>query len=285
MTNEKLVTHYDNLKVANNAPIAVIRAAYRALVQQHHPDKCPDQALAERRIKIINKAYAVLSDPDQRRQHDAWIADQLAGCAAGDTQPAQASHAHARSEQQPSESAGAHRFLDSIRARVTKAGGMVERLALIGGAVLLVYVGFAEKQDRAVQPAARPAIEIPESVPAPTQSALPDIAAMEEATRCFWIYAPIAQVGREFPHDGLLQFAQARVRWFDAFLLAHKDDPDFDRTIEAGLYRHKTPSLHFHDALSEALATRDQRMFATAMDAALACDQSLGIPTQLVPRL
>lgn len=72
----KLVTHYDNLKVAYNAPDVVIRAAYRALVQQFHPDKCADRKLADHRIRIINKAYEVLSDPSQRKAHDAWIAAQ-----------------------------------------------------------------------------------------------------------------------------------------------------------------------------------------------------------------
>ena len=32
-------THYDNLKVARNAPEALIKAAYKVLLQQHHPDK------------------------------------------------------------------------------------------------------------------------------------------------------------------------------------------------------------------------------------------------------
>lgn len=76
MARGKLVTHYDNLKVARNAPPEVIRAAYRALAQQFHPDKFPDRILAEHRMKIINAAYEVLSDPDRRREHDAWIDEQ-----------------------------------------------------------------------------------------------------------------------------------------------------------------------------------------------------------------
>lgn len=79
MDEDSLVTHYDNLKVARDAPIEVIRAAYRVLAQQFHPDKFPDRALAETRMRIINKAYEVLSDPQQRRKHDEWIAQQEAG--------------------------------------------------------------------------------------------------------------------------------------------------------------------------------------------------------------
>ena len=35
----KVRTHYDNLKVARNAPPEVIRAAYKALAQKYHPDR------------------------------------------------------------------------------------------------------------------------------------------------------------------------------------------------------------------------------------------------------
>ena len=71
-----LHTHYDNLKVARSAPPEVIRAAYRVLAQKYHPDvnKSPD---AGRIMKVINEAYAVLSDPERRAAHDAWIDDQL----------------------------------------------------------------------------------------------------------------------------------------------------------------------------------------------------------------
>ena len=34
-------THYDNLQVARNASSGVIKNAYKALVQQWHPDKHP----------------------------------------------------------------------------------------------------------------------------------------------------------------------------------------------------------------------------------------------------
>lgn len=72
------ITHYDNLKVARNSPSEVIRAAYRALSQKYHPDKYHDQGEAGRIMTLINEAYAVLYDPDRRRQHDEWIAQQEA---------------------------------------------------------------------------------------------------------------------------------------------------------------------------------------------------------------
>ena len=43
---KKIHTHYDNLKVTRDAPTEVIRAAYRALSQQFHPDRNPGNAEA-----------------------------------------------------------------------------------------------------------------------------------------------------------------------------------------------------------------------------------------------
>lgn len=69
----RIHTHYDNLKVARNAPPEVIRAAYKTLSQKYHPDRNPNNPDAVRIIKIINTAYEVLSDPAKRQEHDEWI--------------------------------------------------------------------------------------------------------------------------------------------------------------------------------------------------------------------
>src|SRR3990172_8511729 len=69
-------THYDNLKVARNAPPEVIRAAYRTLSQKYHPDRNPGDSEAARIMTVINTSYEVLSDPIKRQEHDIWIAEQ-----------------------------------------------------------------------------------------------------------------------------------------------------------------------------------------------------------------
>ena len=72
-------THYDNLQVARNASSGVIKNAYKALVQQWHPDKHPkDPKEANKKLQVINRAYEVLSDPNRKKQHDKWIARQEA---------------------------------------------------------------------------------------------------------------------------------------------------------------------------------------------------------------
>lgn len=72
----KIHTHYDNLKVARQAPQEVIRAAYKALSQKYHPDKNPGDEKAARIMAIVNTAYDTLSDPVRRKEHDDWIASE-----------------------------------------------------------------------------------------------------------------------------------------------------------------------------------------------------------------
>ncbi|MCX7100992.1 MAG: J domain-containing protein [Methylobacter sp.] len=70
-------THYDNLKVTRDAPVSVIKAAYKALCQNFHPDKFQgNNEEAERVIRLVNASYAVLMDPAKRASHNDWIREQ-----------------------------------------------------------------------------------------------------------------------------------------------------------------------------------------------------------------
>ena len=79
-------THYDNLKVARNAPQEVIRAAYKSLSQKYHPDRNPGNPDATRIMSLINTSYEVLSDPVKRKQHDDWIRQQEGAVPASKTE-------------------------------------------------------------------------------------------------------------------------------------------------------------------------------------------------------
>lgn len=72
----KAHTHYDNLKVARNAPPEVIKTAYRILAQKYHPDLNPGDAEAARIMTVLNQSYAALADPERRKLHDQWIDEQ-----------------------------------------------------------------------------------------------------------------------------------------------------------------------------------------------------------------
>jgi DnaJ-class molecular chaperone len=62
--------HYATLGLDRHCTAAQIRAAYRALARQHHPDLNPDSPAAITRTQQLNAAHEILSDPESRRAHD-----------------------------------------------------------------------------------------------------------------------------------------------------------------------------------------------------------------------
>ena len=64
--------YYDLLGVGRGADDAAIKAAYRRLAKEHHPDRhngCSDK---EAQFKAINEAYDVLKDPQKRAAYDRF---------------------------------------------------------------------------------------------------------------------------------------------------------------------------------------------------------------------
>ncbi len=64
--------YYEVLGVAKTADEAEIKKAYRVLAKKYHPDMNPGDAEAEKKFKEASEAYAVLSDPEKRRQYDQF---------------------------------------------------------------------------------------------------------------------------------------------------------------------------------------------------------------------
>jgi len=64
--------YYQVLGLDRQASQEEIKKAYRRLAVKHHPDRNPNDKAAEEKFKEINEAYAVLSDPDKRRQYDMY---------------------------------------------------------------------------------------------------------------------------------------------------------------------------------------------------------------------
>ena len=64
--------YYEVLGVPRDADEAALKKAYRQLAKKYHPDINPGDKEAEAKFKEASEAYAVLSDPETRRQYDQF---------------------------------------------------------------------------------------------------------------------------------------------------------------------------------------------------------------------
>src|ERR671916_522907 len=64
--------YYEMLGLQRGADDAAIKAAYRRMAKECHPDRhggCPEQ---EARFKAVSEAYDVLKDPQKRAAYDRF---------------------------------------------------------------------------------------------------------------------------------------------------------------------------------------------------------------------
>lgn len=66
-----MVDYYEILEVHPKASPEIIKKAYFILAKKYHPDVYPDKQYAIRKMALLNEAYAVLSNPEKRRDYDA----------------------------------------------------------------------------------------------------------------------------------------------------------------------------------------------------------------------
>lgn len=64
--------YYKILGVDKKANSEDIKKAYRKLAFKYHPDRNPNDKAAEEKFKKVSEAYAVLSDPEKRKQYDTF---------------------------------------------------------------------------------------------------------------------------------------------------------------------------------------------------------------------
>ena len=64
--------YYEVLGVSRSVTEQDLKSAYRRLAHQHHPDKNQGDPHSEDKFKEAAEAYAVLSDPEQRKRYDRF---------------------------------------------------------------------------------------------------------------------------------------------------------------------------------------------------------------------
>ncbi|MBI2733684.1 MAG: J domain-containing protein [Aquabacterium sp.] len=148
------MNHYERLKVSQDAPPEVIRAAYRALAAKLHPDRQqqggmdtgPDDAM-HAQMAALNQAYEVLIDPKLRVEYDATLAPSRPTVAA----PASHEPAASASDNGPStrvdmewltpKPAASTLNWPPSRRTMVLGGGLVAAVVLLGGGWLYKMEG------------------------------------------------------------------------------------------------------------------------------------------------
>ena len=66
------VDYYEVLQVTREASDQELKASYRKLAMQYHPDRNPNNPEAEEKFKEITEAYAILADSEKRSLYDRF---------------------------------------------------------------------------------------------------------------------------------------------------------------------------------------------------------------------
>ena len=145
-------THYVVLGVRSTAGREEIRAAYLRLARSLHPDRfgqgsAGERRLAERRMREVTAAFAVLGDAEARQRYDG----ELAGRAPGDAgsarpAPAQRPAEVARDEDERWDDGRWDEYDDDEMVEMTGAEAFLLRRGPVIAAIvvaLLIFVGSA----------------------------------------------------------------------------------------------------------------------------------------------
>ena len=71
--------YYEILEVDRNASKEIIEKAYKTLAKKYHPDvqEQNQKKIAEEKMKLINEAYSVLSDENQKEEYDKQLEENI----------------------------------------------------------------------------------------------------------------------------------------------------------------------------------------------------------------
>ncbi len=124
------MNYYEILEIRENASQEVIRASYKILAQKYHPDKNKTEEASEK-MKLINVAYATLSDEEKKNKYDSSLADQKRRKQEAEDQDRQKESAEKRKEKEAAEKAKKEAEEQAKHKEELKSGIIIEESRII----------------------------------------------------------------------------------------------------------------------------------------------------------
>lgn len=66
-----MINYYEILEVKSDTSDEVIKAAYKALIKKYHPDNGGKNDSTGEKLRLVNEAFDILSNPDKRKKYDS----------------------------------------------------------------------------------------------------------------------------------------------------------------------------------------------------------------------
>jgi curved DNA-binding protein CbpA len=128
-------TLYDVLKVKEDAPPEVIRAAYQTLSSMFHPDKNPGNEAAAERMKKINAAYRILRNSETRARYDDLLRRSMA-------REKESQEEKSQKQDRPQESSSVNSDSSEKPQKANKSSRWHNVVALVASVVLARLIGI-----------------------------------------------------------------------------------------------------------------------------------------------
>ena len=102
----------------------------------------------------------------------------------------------------------------------------------------------------------------------------------EVSSKCFFVYAPVFEVGRDTGGEKLKNYGQVRMAWISGYIQTNKSNAEFNEVFNRNLKINKAMGIALEERLRNALRSRTQKAFNSVLDEVTACDRQLGFVDQ-----
>ncbi|RJP62014.1 MAG: J domain-containing protein, partial [Candidatus Auribacter fodinae] len=135
------IDYYEILEVHRKASIDVMKKAYAVLAKKYHPDVNPNNEFAHIKMKQLNEAYQILSDPIKRKKYDLRY-DQLVNKNGYKEKPSNKSYAKQQETKQQETKQQETKQQETKQQETNKKDSRSTRSIIIGYVLVFIVLGY-----------------------------------------------------------------------------------------------------------------------------------------------